>query len=101
MNLREFLSDNRNEHTKAKNPNVRCNALSKTARSFNCQLSPDQATELARYLLDKAQLIRRNRIDDAAVQLWNAGINSETLLLGLMPLRKGPRRKKSVKKHAP
>jgi len=100
VKLRDFLSDDHNEHSEAGNPSVKCNAISKTTKSFNCQLSPDQAIELARFLLEKAQLIRRNKIEDGAVQLWNVGIDSETLSLGLMSLRKGPRRKKALKQAA-
>ena len=61
---------------------VACNSLAKTKVSFNCNLTPDQAIDLARLLLEKAHEIRHNKIDDAAVQLWNVGEGAETLYLG-------------------
>ena len=76
-------------------PSVKCNSLAKTRKSLNVQMTPDEATDLARYILDKAQLIRTKGIEDATVQLWNVGAESETIALGLMPMRKGPRRKKA------
>ena len=94
MKLDEFLSKHDNEDKREGNPRVRCNALSKTQKSFNCQLTPDQAADLACYLLQKAQLLRRHGIEDGAVQLWNVDEHSETLSVGLIEARKGPRRKK-------
>ena len=97
MNLKEFLASDDPELYRMggkRCPYVKCNSLSKTSKSFNVQMTPDEATDLARYILDKAQLIRSKGIEDAAVQLWNVGENNETIALGLMPLRKGPKRKK-------
>ena len=97
MKLAEFLASNDSELYRMggkRCPSVRCNSLNKTGKSFNAQMTPDQATDLARYILDKAQLIRSKGLEDATVQLWNVGENSETISLGLMPERKGPRRKK-------
>lgn len=91
MKLKAYLSSGEEQ----KNPGIKCNALSKTAKSFNCQLSSDQAIDLARYLLNTAQLIRQSQIEDAAVQLWCVGENSETLSVGLIELRKGSRRMKA------
>src|SRR5688572_13906968 len=95
MKLADYLADKKNEHSTDGNPSVKCNSLGKTPKSFNCQLTPEQAIDLARFLLDKAQLIRRCKIDDAAVHLWNVGEDSETVSVGLIQERKGPRRKKA------
>jgi hypothetical protein len=80
------------QNGKDKNPSVQCNALSKTAKSVNCNLTPSQAEELAAYLLEKAKVIVENHIEDAAVQVWNVGVDSERLSIGLIKARKGPRR---------
>jgi hypothetical protein len=93
MRLQDFLKDPGNEHKREGNRSAKCNALSKTGKSFNCQLTPDQATDLAQFLLQKAQLLRRNKIEDGTVQLWNVNENSETVSAGLIAARKGPRRK--------
>jgi hypothetical protein len=73
---------------------VSCNALSKTKSSINCNLTPSQAITLARHLLQKAQVILDERLDDAVVQLWIVGRNNERLSCGLTKRRKGPRRRK-------
>ena len=93
MKLSEFLATPENAHTKEGNLRVKCNSLDKTRTSFNCNLTPDQATDLAQFPLAKAQIIRTKGIEDAAVQLWNVGKEQETLYLGLTPARKGPRKK--------
>jgi hypothetical protein len=42
-----LLSTYHAQRGKDKNPSVQCNALSKTAKSLNCNLTPAQAKELA------------------------------------------------------
>ncbi|MCE5267761.1 MAG: hypothetical protein LLG00_07735 [Planctomycetaceae bacterium] len=93
MNLDDYLAERDNEHSQRGNPAVRCNALYKTARTFNCYLTASQAIEFARHLLAKAQLVLDNRIEDAAIQVWNTGQQGETIRLGLAKARKGGRRK--------
>lgn len=92
--LAEFLADADNEHKRQGNPSVRCNALYKTKDNVNALLNPSQAIELAQHLLQKAQLIIDNQLDDAAVHLWNQGADNERFYCGLNTARKGPRRKK-------
>lgn len=75
-------------------PEVICNALYKTADSFNCYLTPAQAIALSRNLLMKAQLILEEGIEDAAVQMWNPDKNNEKVRCGLVKARKGGRRTK-------
>jgi hypothetical protein len=95
MQLSEYLAKEENLHAQQGNPSVRCNALSKTGKSFNCYLKPAEAIEFARHLLQKAQLILDGHIDDAVVHVWNVGEDSESLSFGLNTARKGKRRKKS------
>jgi hypothetical protein len=92
--LSEYLDHKGNAHSEKGNPHVKCNAMYKTRSNFNCYLTPSQAIEHARHLLEKAQLILDNDITDAVVQVWNQGANTETLYFGLTQARKGPRRKK-------
>jgi hypothetical protein len=94
VNLSEYLAQADNQHSQQGNPHVRCNALGKTTKSLNCRLTPIQAIEAARHLLQKAQLILDEGIEDAVVHVWNVGENSEVLHFGLYEARKGPRRKK-------
>ncbi len=75
-------------------PTVKCNALYKTKNNVNIYLTPSQAIELSRNILLKAQFILDKNIEDAGVQVWCQGANSEILGCGIDPLRKGPRRKK-------
>ena len=89
-----LLSTYHAQRGKDKNPSVQCNALSKTAKSINCNLTPAQAKELAAYLLEKAKLVVENDIEDAAIQIWNVGVDNERLSVGLIEARKGPRRMK-------
>jgi hypothetical protein len=96
MLLSEFLADKENPHKKQGNPSVKCNALYKKAENINCLLTPTQAIALARNLLQKAQLIIDENLDDAAVHVWNQGKDNEKLYCGLNKLRKGPRKKKMV-----
>jgi hypothetical protein len=96
VQLSEFLSDADNPHSQAGNPGVACNALYKTKQNLNCYLTPTQAISLARHLLEKAQLLIDNEVEDAAVQLWNQGEQNEKLYLGLVNARKGPRKKKKA-----
>ncbi len=93
MLLDEYLASEHNLDAQQGNPSVRCNAIYKTSKSFNCNLTPTQAIEFARYLLQKAQLILDANIEDAVVQVWNAG-NSTTLSFGLTKAVKRHRRKK-------
>ena len=94
MKLSDFLAQEGNAESAEGNPGVTCNALSKTEKSFNCNLTALQAVTLARHLLGKAQIIMDAGLDDAAVQLYNIGLDSERLSLGLTTARVGPRRKK-------
>jgi len=96
MLIAEFLADKENSHKKQGNPVVRCNALWKKADNLNCLLTPPQAIALARNLLQKAQLILDENLEDAAVHVWNTGKDNEKLRCGLNKRRKGPR--KSLKK---
>jgi hypothetical protein len=95
MLLSDFLAQEGNAESAQGNPGVTCNALSKTEKSFNCNLTVAQAIALARHLLQKAQIIIDAELEDAAVQVYNIGLNSERLSCGLTPARKGPRRKKN------
>ncbi len=82
-------------HIKQGNPHVDCNALSKTRDSLNCYLTPAQAIEFARHLLQKAQLILDHQLEgERVVHIWNVGERSEKLYVGWNQPRKGPRRKK-------
>lgn len=94
MTLNEFLATDGNSESAQGNPGVTCNALSKTEKSFNCNLTVAQAIALARHLLGKAQIIMDENINDAVVQLYNIGLDSERLSCGLTHGRIGPRRKK-------
>ncbi len=98
MQLSDFLDDSANSHREQGNPVVVCNALYKAAGSFNCYLTPAQAIALARNLLQKAQLILDEELDDAIVHLWNKDEANEKLYCGLNQGRKGPR--KGTKKPA-
>ena len=95
VKLSEFLAQPDNPHSQEGNPRVQCNALYKTRKNFNCYLTASQAIRLARYLLEKAQLILDNGIEDAVVHAWNKDENNEKLYLGLNEARKGKRREKS------
>ena len=96
MQLSEFLTQSGNSHTAEGNPVVACNALYKNADNFNCYLTPTQAITLAQNLLQKAQIILDEGLEDTAVQMWNKGAANEKLYCGLVTARKGPR--KGVKK---
>jgi hypothetical protein len=69
--------------TKKKNRSVRCNRLYKTNQSLNIYLKPADAIQLAGYLLEKAQEILDGNLNDKAVQLYNAGKNTETLAVAV------------------
>jgi hypothetical protein len=73
MHLSEFLSQTDNAHQAQGNPSVACNALYKNADNFNCYLTPAQAMAFAQHLLQKAQLILDEGLEDTAVQVWNKG----------------------------
>lgn len=94
MHLDDYLAREGDADPARRNPGVTCNALSKTKTSFNCNLTPSQAITLARHLLHKAQVILDESLEDAVVQLWNVGPDSERLSCGLTRVRKGARRKK-------
>lgn len=96
MLLDDFLAQDGNAESAQGNPGVTCNALSKTEKSFNCNLTVPQALALAQNLLQKAQLIVEAGLEDAVVQVYNIGLNSERLSCGLTHARKGPRRKKAA-----
>jgi hypothetical protein len=81
-------------HDEEGNPGVKCNAQYKKDKSWNCLLKPNEAIQLARNLLQKAQLLLEEGVDDYAVHVWSAGPGNETLSCGLNVARKGPRRKK-------
>ena len=92
MMLSDFLAEKNNTHKEEGNPVVACNALYKAEENFNCYLTPVQAITLARNLLQKAQLILDEKLDDAVVHLWNKGTDNEKLYCGLNQARKGPRK---------
>jgi hypothetical protein len=92
MLLANFLADSENANRKQGNPHVVCNALYKTQENLNCYLTSTQAIELARNLLQKAQLIIDEKLGDAVVHVWNKGRTNERLYCGLTQARKGPRR---------
>jgi hypothetical protein len=96
MLLSEFLADKGNAHKEQGNPVVACNALYKAEANFNCYLTPVQAIALARNLLQKAQLILDEKLEDAVVHLWNKDQSNnkanERLYCGLTKGRIGPRR---------
>lgn len=96
MLLSEFLADPENEHTMQGNPRVKCNALHKTGKSYNCYLTATEAIEHAQHLLLKAQLILERDIKDAIVHVWNTEAGGEKLFVGLNHARKGSRRKRVV-----
>jgi hypothetical protein len=78
------------------NPHVKCNALYKTTRNFNCYLTAAQAVEFAHHLLGKAQLLFADGQDGSAVQLWNEGPENEKIYFGIVKARKGSRRPKKA-----
>ena len=92
MLLSDFCKQKDNLHSKQGNPVVACNALYKAEDNVNCYLTPAQAIALARNLLQKAQLILDEKIEDAAVHMWNKGKYNEKLYCGLNIARKGPRK---------
>ena len=92
MMLSNFLADQNNAHREQGNPGVTCNALYKAKENFNCYLTPVQAIALGRHLLQKAQLILDEKLEDAVVHLWNKGTANEKLYCGLNQARKGPRK---------
>ena len=96
MLLSDFLADKENSHKKQGNPSVKCNALYKKTENINCLLTPAQAIALARNLLQKAQLILDENLEEAAVHMWNQGKDNEKLYCGLNKLRKGSRKKKML-----
>jgi hypothetical protein len=96
MKLKDFLARAGNRHKEEGNPHVTCNALYKKANNFNCLLTPSQAIQHAQQLLQKAQLILDEGIEDAAVHVWCVGPTSERLNCGLNQARKGGRRKKKL-----
>lgn len=96
MQLSDFLADKQNPHKQQGNPSVACNALYKTKENFNGYLTASQAIDLARHVLQKAQLILDHDLKGAVVHLWNQGEDKETLYVGLSKARKGGRRKKKV-----
>jgi hypothetical protein len=100
MLLSDFLTDKGNAHKKQGNPVVACNALYRATENFNCYLTAPQAIALARNLLQKAQLILDEGLEDAAVHMWNKGAQNEKLYCGLNHARKGPRRNSKKSKPA-
>lgn len=94
MQLTEYLADESNAHSRQGNPHVKCNALYKTRQNVNCLLTATQAIEFAQPLLQKAQLILDDQLEDAVVHVWNQGEQNEKLYVGVTAARKGPRRKK-------
>jgi hypothetical protein len=92
MLLSEYLADD-NEHSEQGNPSVKCNAVYISKKSLNCYLTPSQAIEFAQRLLQKAQLILDNDIEDAVVQVWNTR-PSYAMNFGLIKAVKRHRRKK-------
>ncbi len=94
MKLADFLAQAGNAESVQGNPGVTCNALNKTEKSFNCNLTVPQAVALARHLLGKVEIILDHGLDDAVVQLYNIGLDSERLSCGLTRGRIGPRHKK-------
>jgi hypothetical protein len=101
MMVSDFLADKDNAHKEQGNPVVACNALYKAEYNFNCYLTPAQAIALARTLLQKAQLILDEKLEDAAVHLWNKGKDNEKLYCGLNQARKGPRKGSKKPQAAP
>lgn len=80
------------------NLSVKSNSLSKTRKSLNCLLTVEQARDHARHLVELAQLIEDSpklKEAGAAVHIYNAGLNSETIGVGLNKARKGPRRRRA------
>ena len=94
MLLSDFLAQEGNAESVQGNPGVTCNALNKTEKSFNCNLTVPQAVALARHLLQKVQIILDADLEDAVVQVYNIGLDNERLSCGITKARKGPRRKK-------
>jgi hypothetical protein len=77
MNYKDYNADPNSLDKQQGNPSVSCNAIYKTETSFNCYLTPSDAIEFARNLLQKAQLILDEGIDDAVVHVWNSGKNKK------------------------
>ena len=92
MLLADFLAQPDNSHSMQGNPVVECNALYKTNENLNCYLTASQAVTLARNLLQKAQLILDENLENAVVHVWNMGKENEKLYCGLNKGRQGPRR---------
>jgi hypothetical protein len=65
------------------NPKVKCSAVYKKEDSFNCQLRVEEAIQLARNLLQKAQLAAEEGEHNATVHLWNRGVGNRVLYCGL------------------
>ena len=78
------------------NPQVKCNAVEMRSKYLSCHLSPSEAIELARNLLDKAKVIIDKDLEDAAVELWSDAQTPNTLLCGIWPVARKGRRKKRV-----
>ena len=92
MKLADFNRRVGKADRRRRNPVVACNALYKTATSFNCYLTVSQALELSQNLLLKAQVILDAELEDAAVQVWNSGRTSMKLRCGLIEATKGRRK---------
>lgn len=69
MPVMDFLDQADNTHSTQGNPGVLCNALYKAEENFNCYLTPVQAIALARNLLQKAQLLLDENLEDGVVHL--------------------------------
>ncbi|MEX0977269.1 MAG: hypothetical protein WDZ48_00360 [Pirellulales bacterium] len=85
----------RPRHKAEGNPKVKCNAQYTANDNWNCKLKANEAIQLARHLLKKAQLLVEEGLDDFSVHLWSTG--SDTLYCGIDKARIGPGRKPSTK----
>ena len=67
----------RKRHREEGNGKVKCDSLYKSKKSVNCHLKAEQAVQLARNLLEKAQLlIEEGCTNDFGVHVWSRGSSS-------------------------
>ncbi len=70
--LEEFLADPENPHKVEGQLGTNANAvyLPKTKKIVNVYLSPEQALRVARNLVQKAEMLISNNVQDCGIQLW-------------------------------
>lgn len=88
--MKKLLPPNaRARHREEGQAKVRCNAIYKNQKNLNVKLKATQALQLAKGLIQKAQILLEEEdglADDWAVHLWSTGGNR--LYCGLSPATK-------------